>query len=96
MVSSNDTETKTQRGRKRKVVGTDNPPREAFLLRLDKHLVDELNDALQYTSVSRNEFLCRIIANELTHMALFRSLNASDDRWTTAIKKREKRTQKED
>ena len=96
VLSNNTTETKSPRGRKRKIAGTDNPPREAFLLRLDKHLLDELNDALQFTSVSRNEFLCRIIANELNQMALFRNLNAGDDRWSTAIKKREKRTQNED
>jgi hypothetical protein len=61
--------------RKRRVPGTDKPPRKAFCLRLEESTFDRLNKMLTGYKCSRNEYVESLILFDLEYQERLRALN---------------------
>jgi hypothetical protein len=61
--------------RKRRVPGTDKPPRKAFSLRLEESTFERMNKMLRSYNGSRNEYIERLIAFDLEYRERIQPLN---------------------
>ncbi len=61
--------------RKRRLPGTDKPPRKAFSLRLEESTFDRMNEMLESYKGSRNEYIERLIEFDLQYRETMRPLN---------------------
>lgn len=61
--------------RKRRVPGTDKPPRKSFSLRLEQSTFDRMNNMLKSYKGSRNEYIERLIAFDLEYRERIQPLN---------------------
>lgn len=50
--------------------------RVAFILRMEPEQFKQLNELLEHAKISRNDFICDLVAKELEHLERFRALNA--------------------
>ncbi len=73
MISEETPAKKTRK--KRRVPGTDTPPRVSLMLRMEQQDFDQMAVILKNAKVSRNDFICSLIAQELAHLERFRALN---------------------
>lgn len=73
MAEDSKQEKKTRR--KRRVVGTEKPPRKAFSLRLEEATFDRMNLMLRAYSGSRNDYIERLIEFDLQYRERLRPLN---------------------
>ena len=62
---------------KRRVPGTDHPPRVAFPLRLEAKTAERLNAMLEVFNISRNEYIELLIESDLQHRERIELLNSS-------------------
>jgi hypothetical protein len=65
--------------RKRRVPGTDKPPRKSFSLRLEQSTFDRMNNMLKSYKGSRNEYIERLIAFDLEYRERIQPLNTPVD-----------------
>lgn len=63
--------------RKRRVPGTDKPPRKSFSLRLEQSTFDRMNTMLKAYKGSRNEYIERLIEFDLQYRERLQPLNTS-------------------
>lgn len=61
--------------RKRRVPGTDKPPRKAFSLRLEENTFERMNKMLKSYDGSRNEYIERLIEFDLQYRERIKPLN---------------------
>ncbi len=61
--------------RKRRVPGTDKPPRKAFSLRLEESTFERMNKMLKSYDGSRNEYIERLIEFDLQYRERIKPLN---------------------
>ena len=61
--------------RKRRVPGTDKPPRKAFSLRLEESTSERMNKMLKSYNGSRNEYIERLIEFDLQYRERLKPLN---------------------
>ena len=61
--------------RKRRVPGTDKPPRKAFSLRLEESTFERMNKMLKSYNGSRNEYIERLIEFDLQYRERLKPLN---------------------
>ena len=61
--------------RKRRVPGTDKPPRKSFSLRLEQSTFDRMNDMLKAYKGSRNEYIEHLIEFDLQYRERLQPLN---------------------
>ncbi len=61
--------------RKRRLPGTDKPPRKAFSLRLEQSTFEQMNAMLKAYQGSRNEYIERLIEFDLEYRARLQPLN---------------------
>lgn len=61
--------------RKRRVPGTDKPPRKSFSLRLEQSTFDRMNNMLKLYKGSRNEYIERLIEFDLQYRERIQPLN---------------------
>ena len=61
--------------RKRRLPGTDKPPRIAFSLRLEESTFERMNKMLNAYEGSRNEYIEQLIAFDLQYRERLRPLN---------------------
>lgn len=60
---------------RRRVPGTDTPPRVSIALRIEQQDLDQMNALLKHSKLSRNDFICGLITAELIQIERFRALN---------------------
>ena len=63
--------------RKRRVPGTDKPPRKAFSLRLEERTFERMNKMLKSYDTSRNEYIEQLIEFDLQYRERIKPLNTS-------------------
>lgn len=63
--------------RKRRVPGTDKPPRKSFSLRLEQSTFDRMNNMLKAYRGSRNEYIEQLIEFDLQYRERIQPLNTS-------------------
>lgn len=61
--------------RKRRVPGTDKPPRKAFSMRLEESTFKRMNNMLKAYNGSRNEYIERLIEFDLEYRERLKPLN---------------------
>lgn len=61
--------------RKRRVPGTEKPPRKAFSLRLEESTFNRMNKMLKLYDGSRNEYIERLIEFDLQYRERLKPLN---------------------
>ena len=61
--------------KRRRVPGTDTPPRASIVLRIEQRDPEQLTALLTNAKRSRNDFICGLITAELQHIERFRQLN---------------------
>lgn len=61
--------------RKRRVPGTDKPPRKSFSLRLEQSTLERMNAMLKSYKGSRNEYIERLIEFDLEYRERIAPLN---------------------
>lgn len=61
--------------RKRRVPGTDKPPRKSFSLRLEQSTLERMNTMLKSYKGSRNEYIERLIEFDLEYRERIALLN---------------------
>ena len=61
--------------RKRRVPGTDKPPRKSFSLRLEQSTLERMNKMLKSYQGSRNEYIERLIEFDLEYRERIAPLN---------------------
>jgi len=59
---------------KRRVPGSDTPPRVSIALRMEQQDLDQMTAMLKNSKLSRNDFICGLITAELAHIERFRLL----------------------
>jgi hypothetical protein len=62
--------------RKRRVPGTDKPPRKSFSLRLEEKTFDRMNNMLKVYTGSRNEYIAQLIEHDLQYRERIRPLKS--------------------
>jgi hypothetical protein len=72
----NDQPTKRTR-KKRRVPGTDKPPRFSFTLRIEQSTHDRLEAMLAGSEMSRNDYISRLIEHDLSLRQKMSVLNTS-------------------
>lgn len=65
--------------RKRRLPGTDKPPRKAFSLRLEEGTFERMNKMLKAYKGSRNEYIERLIEFDLQYRERIQPLNTRVD-----------------
>lgn len=70
-MSTNPTNEKQTR-KKRRVPGTDTPPRVSLVLRMEEVLFDGMNKYLETFDGSRNDYICGLIYIDVKHRERFR------------------------
>lgn len=65
--------------RKRRLPGTDKPPRKAFSLRLEEGTFERMNKMLKSYKGSRNEYIERLIEFDLQYRERLQPLNTPLD-----------------
>ncbi|MDR7380438.1 hypothetical protein J2X19_005145 [Rhodoferax ferrireducens] len=65
--------------RKRRLPGTDKPPRVSFSLRVEKSTFDRMNKMLKAYKGSRNEYIERLIEFDLSFRERLQPLNTPID-----------------
>ncbi len=76
--------------RKRRLVGSDRPPRKAFSLRLEADTLGRMNKMLKLYKGSRNEYIERLIEFDLQYRERIKPLNTpietgDDDELSTGL-----------
>jgi hypothetical protein len=57
--------------KKRRVEGSDTPPRVSFTVRMEKAQYEEFTEFLKTYSGSQNDYICYLIGTVLKHKRLF-------------------------
>lgn len=73
MPAKTNKEKKTRK--KRRVPGTETPPRVSFTLRMELALFESMVNLLQTFDGSRNDYICQLIELDVKHRERFRALN---------------------
>ena len=61
--------------KKRRVPGTERPPRKSFSLRLEQNTLERMNNMLERYKGSRNEYIERLIEHDLQYRERILPLN---------------------
>lgn len=61
--------------KKRRVPGTETPPRVSFTLRMELASFESMTNLLRTFDGSRNDYICELIDLDLKHRERFRALN---------------------
>ena len=97
--SSTDMESRETQPRKtrarRRVPGSDTPPRVSLALRMEQHDHKQMVAVLKNSQLSRNDFICGLITAELAHLERFRMLNIDKDAPRYLVRQTERRVKTE-
>ncbi len=61
--------------KKRRVPGTETPPRASFVVRIEVTALTAVTELLQHYNGSRNDYVCALINADLEHRKRFIALN---------------------